>query len=342
MLVHHMKNIGRYTRFAAMFALSVGALGNPAHADATKGLAAFSQSGMENEWRVVNTKEMERAWRAAGYDFVWTNANQDPAKQLSDVQDLLARKPKVLIVEPVEFEPGAPIPGLARRAGVPLIVADRALPGEPGKNGWISLLTISYADTGERVANDVVAQLTKKNGKPAGKLLHVTGNTGSSPVIEEQKGLDTVLAKNPGITFAAKCDGKYSREGGRKCTEDFLQSFPKGSIDGIVFDSDDEMIGGLTAIKAAGRTDLKGYLWGKDGTADGLRAILDGWASFTVQTPPTFGALSVKVFQDSQAGKPVAPVVYSDKKAFDAHTPANRALIEQRLKELKAMGVGCC
>lgn len=311
-------------------------------ADASKGLVAMSQSGMENEWRVVNTKEMEKAWLAAGYDFVWTNANWDPAKQLSDVQDLLARKPKVLIVEPVEYEPAAPVPGMAKKAGVPLIVADRALPGQPGKDGWISLLTISYEDTGERVAKDIVAQLTKKNGKPEGKLLHVTGNTGAAPVLEEQKGLDAVLSKYPGIQLVAKCDGRYSREGGRKCTEDFLQSFPSGKIDGVVFDSDDEMIGGLTAIKAANRTDLKGYLWGKDGTADGLRAILDGWASYTVQTPPTFGAQAVKVFEDSQAGKPVPPVVYSDKKEFDAHTPEHRQQIEQRLKELKAMGVGCC
>jgi len=51
----------------------------------TKGLVAFSQSGMENEWRAMNTKEMESAVRAAGYDFVWTNANGDPGQQLSDV-----------------------------------------------------------------------------------------------------------------------------------------------------------------------------------------------------------------------------------------------------------------
>ncbi|MDR5734004.1 substrate-binding domain-containing protein [Caballeronia sp. LZ025] len=338
MLVRRMKGV----RVALSIALGAASLIFSMQADASKGLVAMSQSGMENEWRVVNTKDMEKSWKDTGYDFVWTNANWDPAKQLSDVQDLLARKPKVLIVEPVEYEPAAPVPGMAKKAGVPLIVADRAMPGQPGKDGWISLLTISYEDTGVRVGKDVVAQLTKKNGKPEGKLLHVTGNTGAAPVIEEQKGLDSVFAKNPGIKFVAKCDGRYSREGGRKCTEDFLQSFPKGSIDGIVFDSDDEMIGGLTAIKAANRDDLKGYLWGKDGTADGLKAILDGWASYTVQTPPTFGALAVKVFNDSQAGKPVPPVVYSDKKEFDAHTPEHRALIEQRLKELKAMGVGCC
>jgi ABC-type sugar transport system substrate-binding protein len=55
-------------------------LGAPAFA-ANKGLVAFSQAGMENEWRVMDTREMEQAFKSAGYDFVWTNANSDPANR---------------------------------------------------------------------------------------------------------------------------------------------------------------------------------------------------------------------------------------------------------------------
>ena len=44
-----------------------------------KELVAFSQAGMENEWRVMDTKDMEKTFKDAGYDFVWTNANSYPA-----------------------------------------------------------------------------------------------------------------------------------------------------------------------------------------------------------------------------------------------------------------------
>ena len=113
---------------------------------ASKGLVVFSQAEMTNEWRVMDTKEMEKAWTNAGYDFVWTNASSDPSKQLSDIQDLLARRPVLLIVAPIEYEPLAPVPGLAEKAHVPLIVVDRALPGEPGKDGWISLVTTDFVE----------------------------------------------------------------------------------------------------------------------------------------------------------------------------------------------------
>ena len=86
-------------------------------------------------------------------------------------------------------------------------------------------------------------ELTKKNGSPKGNLLHVTGNSGASPVIDEQTGLNNVFSKYPNIKSVATCDGLYSREPGRKCTEDLLQAFGKGKIDGIIFDNDDMMIG---------------------------------------------------------------------------------------------------
>lgn len=310
---------------------------------ADKGLVVFSQAGMENEWRVMDTKDMEKSFKDAGYDFVWTNANSDPAKQLSDIEDLLARKPALLVVAPIEFEPLAPVPDMAKKADVPLIVVDRALPGEPGKDKWLALLTTSFVDTGEQVGKDVVEELTKKNGSAKGKLLHVTGNKGASPVIDEQTGLDNILKANPDITWAATCDGLYSREPGRKCTEDLLQAFPAGSIDGIVFDNDDMMIGGIQAIKAAGRKELLGMLWGKDGTVDGLQALIDGDATFTVQTPPFFGANTVKVFEAFKAGTAIDPKVqYVPKETFDNDTPDQVARLKARIGELKALGVGCC
>lgn len=309
----------------------------------TKGLVAFSQSGMENEWRAMNTKEMESAVRAAGYDFVWTNANGDPGQQLSDVESLLAQKPVLLIISPLEYEALAPVPEMCEKADVPLIVIDRALKGEPKTGKYIVLLTTDFVDTGRLVAEDVVADLTAKNGSPKGKLLHIAGTKGASPVIDEEKGLMEVFEKYPDIEIVATCDGQYSREPGRKCTEDLLQAFPAGSIDGIIYDSDDMAIGGLQAIKAAGREELKGYIYGKDGTIDGLEAMIDGWMSFTVQTPPFFGAKAMEIWEKYLKGEDIGdPIQYVPKECFDNDTPEQIERLKERIKELEKMGVGCC
>lgn len=307
----------------------------------SKGLAAFSQAEISNEWRVMNTKEMEQAWKDAGYDFVWTNAESDPAKQLADVEDLLSQKPDILIIAPIEYEALAPVPGLAQKAGIPLLVVDRNLPGTPGKDGWISVITTDFVDSGTRAANDVVAQLTAQKGGAKGTWLHITGNLGASPVIDQGKGMEQVFAAHPDIKLLSSCDSGNSREGGRKCMEDMLQAFPDG-VDVVIADNDDAALGAIAAIKAAGRNELLGWVWGKDGTVDGLQAILDGDMVQTVQTPPFFGKDSVVAFEDFKAGKPVEPLVFVPKETFDGHTDANKARVQARIDELKALGVGCC
>lgn len=331
----------RFVRRFAMAGIATLALvSSPAFAQ-SKGLVAFSQAEMTNEWRVMNSKEMEETWKKAGYDYVWTNAESDPAKQLADVEDLLNRKPDVLIIAPIEYEALAPVPGLAHAAGVPLIVVDRNLPGEAGKDGWISVITTDFVDSGKRAANDVVAKLQKDKGGAEGTWLHITGNVGASPVIDQGKGMEEVFAGYPDIKLLGNCDSGNSREGGRKCMEDMLQAFPSG-VDVVIADNDDAALGAIAAIKAAGRTELLGWVWGKDGTVDGLQAILDGDMVQSVQTPPFFGASSVAAFEDFKAGKPVEPLVFVPKETFDANTPEHRARVEKRIEELKALGVGCC
>jgi ABC-type sugar transport system substrate-binding protein len=334
-------NAKRFFTLAAIGLASTAIAVQSAFAE-SKGLVAFSQAEMTNEWRVMNSKEMEQAWKDAGYEFTWTNAESDPAKQLADVEDLLARKPDVLIIAPIEYEALAPVPELAAKAGVPLLVVDRNLPGKAGTNGWISVITTDFKDSGIRVANDVVVQLTKKNGSAKGNWLHVTGNVGASPVIDQGKGMDEVFAASPDIKVLSNCDSGNSREGGRKCMEDMLQAFPAGQVDAVIFDNDDAALGGIAAIKAAGRNELLGWLWGKDGTVDGLQAILDGDLVMSVQTPPFFGKDSVKAYEDYKAGKSVEPLVFVPKETFDAHTPENKARVGARIGELKALGVGCC
>lgn len=331
----------RFMRFVAVAGIVTTAFAAAPVFAQSKGLVAFSQAEMTNEWRVMNSKEMEEAWKAAGYDYVWTNAESDPAKQLADVEDLLSRKPDVLIIAPIEYEALAPVPGLASAAGVPLLVVDRNLPGQAGTNGWISVITTDFVDSGIRAATDVVAQLEAKKGGAKGNWLHITGNIGASPVIDQGKGMEQTFAAYPDIKLLSSCDSGNSREGGRKCMEDMLAAFPDG-VDVVIADNDDAALGAIAAIKAAGRNELLGWVWGKDGTVDGLQAILDGDLVQSVQTPPFFGKDSVTAFETFKAGGKVEPLVFVPKETFDAHTDANKARVEARIGELKALGVGCC
>lgn len=303
---------------------------------------AYSQGSLSGEWRAENSREMKASVEKAGCTFVQASANDDVAKQLQDVNDLLARKPDLLVVAPVQLEPLAPVPGLAQAANVPLIVVDRALPGTPGTGSWKAFITIDFVETGVKVGQSIVEGLTKKNGAPKGNLVHITGTTGASPVIDEQKGIDQVLAKYPDIKIVGSCDGKYAGEPGRKCMEDLLQRFDKGTIDGLIADNDESGLGAIQAIKAAERTELFPWIWGKDAQRTGLEAMLAGQMYYTISTPPQFGQITMDTWKKTQDGTLSETTILLPKIEYSIDAAGGKEKIQKRIDELKALGINCC
>jgi ABC-type sugar transport system substrate-binding protein len=313
-----------------------------AGADGGKCTVAYAQESLGFEWMVANSRDMQAAVEKAGCAFIQADAQGDPAKQLQDVRDLLARKPDLLVVRPVTFEPLAPVPGLAKQAKVPLIVVDRALPGTPGEGQYKAFLTIDFVETGTLVGKSVVTGLTAKNGGPTGKIVHITGTSGASPVLDEQEGIDQVLAANPGITQAATCDGQYSREPGRQCMEDLLQRFGPGEIDGVVADNDEMALGAIAAIKAAGRNELLGWIWGKDAQRTGLQAIMAGDMRMTISTPPQFGDLTMQTWDAIRNGSLTETKRLLPKTVYEADSDQAKQAIQKRIDDLTKQGVDCC
>jgi ABC-type sugar transport system substrate-binding protein len=331
-----------WSRHALVAGLAVAAASSGGGGTGDKGLVALSVGAFDTGWFGQLQKDIQKSFADAGYKVKWTNGQGDPAKQLADIESLLVRKPKLLIVDPTEYKPLAPVVGMARSAGVPLLVVDRTLPGQSGSGTWITTVTNNYIDYGRWLATDLVERITKEKGSPKARILHVTGTAGASPVIDMQKGIDEVLAKYRGVKIVAKCDGKYQREPARKCTEDLLQRFPKGKVDAVIYDNDEESLGGIKALEAAGRTELINRLWSKDATKEGLRALVDKKISWTVQTPPTFGALTLSAYQDWQAKKPIAPTIYTNPARYSNATPEGLAAAKKRIDEMTATGVDCC
>lgn len=348
--MYQMKRTGTMVAAVSVLAL-VSACGrgggSAAGADAAAGAkvgctVAYSQGSLSGEWRAENSLDMKKSVEAAGCKFVQTSANDDVAKQLQDVNDLLAKKPDVLVIAPVQFEPLAPVPGLAEKAGVPLIVVDRALPGKPGVGQWKALITIDFVESGIKIGESIVKGLTKKNGSPKGNLIHITGTAGASPVIDEQKGIDQVISKYPEIKIVGSCDGKYASEPGRKCAEDMLQRFDKGKIDGMIADNDESALGGIQAIKAAGRTELFPWIWGKDAQRTGLESLLNNQMYYTISTPPQYGEITMQTWQKIKDGTLKNTTILLPKIEYQVDAPGAKEKIQKRIDFLKAQGINCC
>ncbi len=297
---------------------------------------AYAQAELVNAWRVTNQKDMESQAAALGVKLISADANQDPSKQLADVESLLAQKPDALIVAPLESEALVPVVQMANDAGVPLFIIDRTINAEPGTGMYISEITQSHKASGKILAESAVALLTAKYGEPKGNVVHVQGMAGASPVIDANEGWAEVMAQYPNIKEVAVADAGFTKQGGMTVMQDFLQRFPVGQIDIVRSDYSDMTMGALDAIKAAGRTELLGFVVGEGGHIKAIEAVIAGEIATETQTPPYFGAKAIQSALDYLDGKTIETRQQVDVKVFSA---TDKAAAQTYLDGIKAAGL---
>ena len=273
----------------AVFVVTVGAF-----AEAKK-LVAFSQGDNGNSWRATNTKDMEEWAIKSGYDYIWADGKGDASKQLSDIQDLLSRKPDILIVAPVQAEAVTPCVKMAADLNIPLITIDRKVNAEVGEGTYKANIVQDFVEVGRIQGRYVVQKLTERYGEPKGKVLEITGTTGASASIEEGQGIREILKDYPNIEIVDSQDGDYMRTTARNVMDDFLNKYPEGSVDYLICYNDDMAIGAMQAMEDAGRTDLLGYIASKDGLRDALKEIIDGNIHVSAQCTPYFGEITMEL-----------------------------------------------
>jgi ABC-type sugar transport system substrate-binding protein len=149
-------------------------------------------------------------------------------------------------------------------------------------------------------------------------VVHVQGLAGASPVIDANAGWDEVMAAYPNIKVVATADAGFTKDGGLKVMEDFLQRFPKGEIDVVRSDYSDMTMGAIEAIKNAGRDELLGFVVGEGGHMKAIEAVVNNEIARETQTPPYFGAVAVQACLDYLAGKTVPAQQQVDIKVFDS------------------------
>jgi ribose transport system substrate-binding protein len=279
---------------------------------------------------------MEASAQKLGVKLISIDANQDPAKQLADIQNMLAQKPNALILSPLESKALVPAIKMCEQAKVPLIVIDRTIEATPGVGIYKTEITQSHVLSGQKLAEKAVELLKKKYGEPRGNVVHVQGMAGASPVIDANKGWDEVIAKYPKIKTVATADAGFTTEGGLKVMEDFLQRFPKGQIDIVRSDYSAMTMGALQAIKNAGRTELLGYVMGEGGHYLAIQAVVAGEISRETQTPPYFGELAIKSALDILAGKTVSAKQQVPIKIFDAE---QKDVAKKYLDDIRSKGL---
>jgi ribose transport system substrate-binding protein len=279
----------------------------------------FAQMESNNPWRIAETRSFEETAESCGWDLVATDAAGSAAKQVADVDSMIAQGIDVLFLPPREEKPLLPAVMKAQAAGIPTFLVDRSVDPNVAKAGehYIAFLGSDFVDQGRRVADWVIENFEGEKGI----IVELEGTTGSSPANDRKKGFDERIAEDPRFEIVASQSGDFARDQGRQVMETLLQSHPDVNI---VYAHNDEMaIGAIQALELAGRKPGEDVMVVSiDGTRDALQAIIDGKMGVTVESSPFFGPLACDVMKRYAAGETIEPWVKVEDRIFTSENAA--------------------
>ncbi|MBG6199057.1 ribose transport system substrate-binding protein [Labrenzia sp. EL_13] len=262
----------------------------------------FAQMESNNPWRIAETKSFHDTAESCGWDLIATDAAGSAAKQVADVDSMIAQGIDVLFLPPREEKPLIPAVKKAKAAGIPTFLVDRSVDPNAAKPGedFVAFLGSDFIDQGRRVAEWTIANF--KGDK--GIIVELEGTTGSSPANDRKKGFDDRILEDGRFEIVASQSGDFARDLGRQVMETLLQAHPDVNI---VYAHNDEMaIGAIQALELAGRKPGEDVLVVSiDGTRDALQAIIDGKMGVTVESSPFFGPLACETMKRYAAGESI-------------------------------------
>lgn len=290
----------------------------------------FSQVEMNNPWRTAQTASMQDEAAKLGHELVYTEAGGSEAKQISDVDSMIAQQVDLIFLAPRSEKPLAQAVLKAKAAGIPVILLDRDVDqtiAKPGED-YVTFIGSNFIQEGARAAEWLAAAM----GGTA-TIIELEGTTGASPAIDRQKGFRDFLAGSyvpednlgtpavaggfPEMQIVASQTGDFARDTGRTVFETLYQANPTANA---VFTHNDEMaLGAIAAIEAGGKvpgTDI--VVVSIDGSRDALQAIVDGKLGATVECNPRFGPAAFETMAQYAAGEQIPATIINPDRFFDS------------------------
>jgi galactofuranose transport system substrate-binding protein len=278
----------------------------------------FAQTESNNPWRIAQTESMKAEAQKLGHQLVYTDAAGSAAKQVADVNSMIAQGVDAIFLAPREEKPLIPAVMAAKKAGIPVILLDRNVDQSLAKAGrdYVTFIGSDFVDEGKRAA-EALAKAMNGNAK----IIQLEGTTGSSPANDRRKGFEDAIKAHPGMKIVASQSGDFARDKGRQVAETLLQAHPDATA---IYAHNDEMaIGAIAALEAAGKKPGQDVMIVSiDGTRDALQAIIDGKMLATVECNPKFGPKAFQTLASYGKGELIKPWVINDDRFFDKSNAA--------------------
>lgn len=256
-------------------------------------------STLNNPFFVDLKTGIENKAKELGYEVVVLDSQNDPAKEVSNMEDLTVKDVDIVLLNPVDSDSAIASVMIANSSDLPVMTVDRVANG----GEVISHIASDNVAGGDMAAKFLIEQLGGK-----GNIVQLEGIAGSSATRDRGQGFDTGIEGSE-FKLVARQSADFDRTKGLTVMENIIQS--KGDIDAVFAQNDEMALGAQKALEAAGMNDV--LVVGFDATDDAVDAVKQGKMAATVaQQPLLIGETAVDAIDKVLKGKIVEDYIPVD------------------------------
>jgi D-xylose transport system substrate-binding protein len=207
---------------------------------------------------------------------LYSNANQDSAKQQQQAEAALTQGANVLVLDPVDGKAAASVVASAKSSGVPVVAYDRFI---EGADYYVSFDNETVGKTQAQTLVDIM----KASGKTSGDIVMINGAPTDPNAADFKKGAHSVLDSS-GFKVAAEYDTPdWSPDKAQQWMEGQIGAV-KGTLTGVYAANDGTAGGAIAALKGGGVNPLP-PVTGQDAELAAIQRILTGDQAMTIYKP---------------------------------------------------------
>ncbi|PKL12805.1 MAG: hypothetical protein CVV52_08620 [Spirochaetae bacterium HGW-Spirochaetae-8] len=251
---------------------SLTAVFGAGRAETGKVVIGLSMVQQDSDWWATQERMLRQAIEAEGWEAVTVWAAGDQSKQISDVEDLIARKVDYIIMGPIQQAGSVVAVDNAANAGIPVLLVGRL---SDSKNSYASVVAH------EPLFGSLQIEQIHKDFPNGANIVYLYGPVGAGYAVQMwELGTLPTLAKYPNIKILFRYDHQSDiTSQGMASAEDAITRFGS-QIDAIAATNDGLGLGGVRAVQAAGLGD-KIKVYGAGLTMMGIQAVYDGTMQYT-------------------------------------------------------------
>ncbi len=282
----------------------------------------FSQLGAESDWRSANTESMRESFTEEfGYSMIYENGQQKQSYQITALRGFIQQEVDYIALAPVTEEGWDGVLEEAKEAGIPVILVDRRVDAD--KSLYTCWLGSDFELESQKLCAWLDAYTRAKNVEPEDiHIIHIQGTMGSTAQMGRTRGLVNA-AREKGWDILGQKSGDFTQTKGREVMAAFLKRFD--NINVVYCENDNEALGAIEAIEAAGMTAGPNIDKGEilvlsfDGVNEDVLAVAaSGRIAAIAECNPQHGPKVRALIEALEAGEAVEKFNYVDERIFSA------------------------